>query len=118
MSKSAEVTGKVIEVHDPQSGGSTKAWTKQSFVIETSGQYPKKIAFNAWNDKCDIIPKAGTEVTVLYNPESREYNGKWYTDLNVFDIVVAGRKEKATVKAEPVKTGLNLQTEEEEDLPF
>lgn len=119
MSDIQKISGKVIKVIPEVSGTKgDKVWVKQSFVIETAGQYPKKIALQAWNDKCDLIPLIGTEVTVSYNPESREYNDKWYTDLNVFDIQVSGAKPKATAKAEPVKTGINLQAEEEDDLPF
>lgn len=116
MSEAQKVSGKMYQVIPEISGSKgDKVWVKQLFVIETSGQYPKKIAFTAWNDKCDLIPKVGTEVTVSYNPESREYNDKWYTDLSVFDIAVSGEK-KAPVKKEPVKTGLKM--DEEDDLPF
>lgn len=121
MSDIQKITGTVYKVLDAVTGTGAKGnWVKQSFVIETPGQYPKKVMFTAWKDKCDLIPTEGTEVIVSYNPESREYNGKWYTDLNVFDIQTSGEKPKAKVaaKAEPVKTGFNLQTEEDDDLPF
>jgi hypothetical protein len=122
MSKAQEVSGTIYKVLDIQTGTGAKGnWVKQSFVIETGDQYQKKIMFTAWKDKCDLIPKVGTEVTVSYNPESREYNDKWYTDLTLWDISIQGSnpKEKAPVKSGPaVKTGLNLQTEEEDDLPF
>jgi hypothetical protein len=119
MSKPQELTGKVIKVLAPESGTGQKPWVKQMFVIETEGQYPKKVAFQAWNDKCDLIPNIGDQVTVSYNPESREYNEKWYTDLSVWKIEVSGRSQAKTAKkTEPVKTGLDLETNEDDDLPF
>jgi len=87
MSRITEVTGKVIVVEDQISGDKGgKTWYKQIFVIETSETKPAKLAFMAWGDKCDLIPAVGTEVTVKYSPESREYGGKWYTDLGVWNI--------------------------------
>jgi len=119
--KSQEITGKVIQILGQTSGTGAKGnWVKQDFIIETSGDHPKKAAFQAWNDKIDLIPEIGNEATISYNIESREYNGKWYTDLRVWDIKVAGQKPaaKPTKKADPVKTGINLSTTEEDDLPF
>lgn len=118
--KAQEITGKVIQILEQTTGQGKKGpWVKQDFVIETPGDFPKKICLQAWNDKIDLIQEVGTELTVSYNPESREYNSKWYTDLRVWDIKVAGQKAvaKAPAKTEPVKTGFNLTTEED-DLPF
>lgn len=111
---SGEAKGKVIKVLDQQSGGN---WINQQFVIESSGKYPKKTSFTLWNDNCDFIPAVGDEVTVSYNPESREYNEKWYTDLKAWKV-------KVDVKAAgPEKTGLVLDEEptvedEGDILPF
>lgn len=115
-----EISGVVYKIQEAQTGTGKKGdWTKQLFVIETKDQYPKKIAFTAWNDKCDLIPKPGTEVTVHYNPESREYSDKWYTDLSVWKIDVVGELPKKAVPNKdkaPVKTV--IRAEEEDDLPF
>lgn len=133
MNEAQKISGKVVEVIPEISGTKgDKAWTKQQFVIETPGQYPKKVVFQCWNDKCDLIPKVGTEVAVSYNPESREYNDKWYTDLSVFNIEVTGAVPITTSKTPAtktgttsggtftqgsVKTGLDIQGEDD-DLPF
>jgi hypothetical protein len=120
--KAQEITGRVIAILDQTTGQGKKGqWVKQDFVIETPGDYPKKVCLQAWNDKIDLIPEVGTELTASYNPESREYNSKWYTDLRVLDIKVAGSKPVAKPAAkpkEPVKTGMNLASTEEDDLPF
>ena len=89
-----EVSGKVINLAEIQTGTSAKGdWTKQDFVIETEGDYPKKICINSFNNKVDLSAwKIGDVVTVSVNIESREYNGKWYTNVSAWkiDLVEAG----------------------------
>jgi hypothetical protein len=113
MADPQKISGVVFKILPADQGtGKKGAWVKQSFILD---QYPKKIMFTAWNDKCDLIPKAGTEVTVSYNPESREYNEKWYTDLTVWAIDSGGKKVE---KKEPVKTGMKLEEDDSDNLPF
>jgi hypothetical protein len=86
-----ELTGKIILLLNPQSGTSARGeWKKQEFVIETNDQYPKKICISAWNERAAMVSQmpVGTPVRVSVNIESREYNGKWYTDVRVWDIKV------------------------------
>jgi hypothetical protein len=127
MSDAQQLLGKLILVLPEESGTSAKGrWVKGGFVIETSGQYPKKVAFQVWGDILEQVPDVGTELTVFYNPESREYGGKWYTDLKVWKIelntIVSKKETKKEVKKEEkpvVKTGLGLGTpENDDDLPF
>lgn len=49
-----ELTGKIIELLPEQSGESARGpWRKQQYILETDGQYPKKVCFMAWGDKID-----------------------------------------------------------------
>ena len=49
-----EINGKIIELLPEQSGESAKGpWRKQEYILETEGQYPKKVCFMAWSDKID-----------------------------------------------------------------
>jgi hypothetical protein len=50
--------------------------------LETDGQYPKKIAFDVWEDKVALAEDE--KVTLQVNIESREYNGKWYTNISAW----------------------------------
>jgi len=93
-----EVIGKIHAILQSQSGaGKNGQWIKQDFVIETIEQYPKKVCFEAWNDKTSILKslKPGTQVNVAFNPESREFNGKWYTSLRVWKIDVTGGSQES-----------------------
>jgi Domain of unknown function (DUF3127) len=86
-----ELEGKVVVLLAEQSGtgaSSGKAWRKQSFVLETEEQYPKKVVFDAWNDTVDAIKQlqVGEKLKVHFRAESREYNEKWYTNLTAWRI--------------------------------
>ena len=83
-----ELTGKIIQLLPEQTGQSARGnWRKQEYILETDGQYPKKVCFMAWGDKIDEFNiKEGEEVIVSINIESREYNGRWYTDVKAWRV--------------------------------
>ncbi len=111
------IEGKVVLLLAEQSGtgqASGKAWRKQSFVVETEEQYPKKVVFDAWNDTVEAIKQlqVGVNLTVHFRAESREYNEKWYTNLTAWKIETDGIA-KNTAPIEQVQ-----QDENNDDLPF
>ena len=120
-----ELQGKIIEVLDPITGTSAKGdWQKQTYVLETEGQYPKKIAFQVWNDnlrKFDIC--TDDEVTIGIDIESREYEGKWYTDVKAWKCSKGtstnnDRTTPTNNKPAEQDTGTDNTTEEDDGLPF
>ncbi len=88
-----EIIGKLLMKLPLQSGiGRTgNNWQKQEFVIETIEQYPKKVCANLWGDKLDMLETVniGDTVKVSFSIESREFNGKWYTDIRAWKIEMA-----------------------------
>jgi len=83
------VKGKIEQLLPVQTGTSTRGeWKKQDFVIETDEQYPKKICFTLFNDKIGLLEgfNNGMDVEVSFNVESREYNGRWYHNINAWKI--------------------------------
>jgi hypothetical protein len=87
------ITGTLTHILEAQEGEGQKGhWIKQPFVIKEEGQYGKDVSFLAWTKHAETIQSLpiGTTLTVSYKPESREYNGRWYTDLRVTDVVVSG----------------------------
>ncbi|WP_072999867.1 DUF3127 domain-containing protein [Mariniphaga anaerophila] len=87
---SLQVKGKIEQILQPESGVSRagKEWKKQEFVIETEDQFPKKVCFTLFNDKNSLLEKVkeGDEVEVSFNLESREFNGRWYHNINAWKI--------------------------------
>ena len=83
------IKGKIVQIVDEQSGESAKGpWRKQEYILETDGQYPKQICFMVWNDKIDEFAiRENESVDVSIDLESREYNGRWYTDVRAWKVV-------------------------------
>ena len=82
-----ELSGKII-IDIPMQTGTSKAgnpWKKKEWVLETFGSYPKKVKFHIFGDRADTIHfEVGKNYTVSFDLESREFNGRWYTDVSVF----------------------------------
>lgn len=90
-----DIEGKLIQKLGVQSGKSARGdWAKQEFVIEyQDGNFPTKACFSVWGaDKVKDMERyqVGDSVKVSFNVSSREYNGKWYTDLRAWRISQAG----------------------------
>lgn len=85
-----EITGKLIQLLPEVSGESARGpWVRGGFVIETDGEYPRKVAFTAFGEERVAMAKnipMGSPVQVTFTPESREFNEKWYTDLRASRI--------------------------------
>ena len=83
-----EIKGKIIEILPEKSGQSANGeWRKQEYVLETESNYPKKVCFMAWGDKiAEFNLKKGEFVEVSVDLESREYNGRWYTDVKAWKV--------------------------------
>jgi len=121
-----ELTGKLILLLPEQHGtGKNGPWVKQDFVIETDEQYPKKICFSAWGDKAQQVSalQQGNQVKVFFNAESREFNGKWYTDLRIWKLEQAdmvrqnGQAQNKDFGMEPWTMADGAESSEN-DLPF
>ena len=83
-----ELTGKITHVLPEKSGTSARGgWRKQEYVVEIPGDYPKSVCFMVWGDKIDQFGIADNEnLTVHFDLESREYNGRWYTDVKAWRV--------------------------------
>lgn len=110
-----EITGNIIHILPAQSGqGKNGPWKKQDFVLETSDAYPKKVCLSTWGDKIDVGRLSlGQTVKVNFDVESREYNGKWYSDLKAFSLQVVSQNQATGIKEQPINP-----TASEDDLPF
>ncbi len=85
-----EVVGKIIQVLPAQEGVGRNGnpWKVQPYVLETLDQYPRKVHFEVFGEDrikqnpCDIDQL----VTVSFDIESREFNGRWYTSIRAWKI--------------------------------
>ena len=105
-----ELTGKIIAVLPANSGVSQRTgnpWMSQEYVIEVPGQYPRKCVFNIFGE--DRIKQfniqMGEELTVSFDIDAHEYNGRWFNEIRAFNIqrgvapVAAAPMDSAPVQA-------------------
>src|SRR5829696_5396628 len=111
-----QIVGKLIQLLPLQTGqGKNGQWKKQEIILETEGQYPKKVCIAIWGDKADEKTlQVGNTLKIDFDVESREYNGRWYTDVKAWKVEAAGGttfNEAPPFLDEPIDNSEN-------DLPF
>ena len=102
-----EIIGKVVRLGNLVEGTSARGpWRKQELIIETEEQYPRTVCLICWTNQIDEIQKFAPGQTIKAQIEisSREFNGKWYTDVRVwrFDPIGATAAPVAA-PAQPVQ---------------
>lgn len=123
-----ELKGKVVQMLQPQTGqGKKGVWKKQEFILETQSQYPKKVCLSVWGEKIDQFNlAAGDMVTVAVDLESREYNGRWYTEARAWKVAKDGSTGESarqydgidSTGDEPFSSSSNASGGGTDDLPF
>ncbi|MFN8276961.1 MAG: DUF3127 domain-containing protein [Chitinophagales bacterium] len=118
-----EITGKLFTVLPEVSGdGRNGRWVKCDFVIETQEKYPKKVCLTAWGEQVEQVKglPIAADMKIQFDVDSREYNGKWYTNLKAWRI-----ESGATGAAPAYRSGSSPAEEQpagrviaDDDLPF
>lgn len=111
------IKAKLIQLLPLQTGmGKNGQWRKQDIIVETEGQYPKKICISIWGDKINEKQLLiGNELDIYFELESREFNGKWYTDIRAWKIVSVEDKINNSLQENLTS---NEEPSEADDLPF
>ena len=93
-----ELQGKLVQLLPLQTGnGKNGPWKKQECILEIPGQYPKKVCFSLWGDKIqDSILQIGNQLTVQFDIESREFNGRWYNEVKAWKVEQQGKSASTT----------------------
>lgn len=93
-----ELNGKVIMVGQVRTGTSRSGnqWQMREFAVETNEQYPKKVCFRLFGEAVDKYQlQLNDNVLVKFDIESREYNGRWYTDINAWFVGTPSAQQNA-----------------------
>ena len=101
-----EIEGTLAQKLPVQSGNSARGpWAKQEFILEfPDGNFTAKACFTAWGqEKVQDLGKyqVGDKVKVSFNLKSREYNGRWFNDLQIWKIAPAGAQPAAPAQPAP-----------------
>lgn len=118
--------GKLTKILSVESGvaRSGNSWKKQDFVIETDDQYPKTVCFTLFNDKVSMLStiSVGDVIEISFDVESREYNNKYYHNLNAWKITRVTNGGNGSDTAPPPYTLQDVPPEPMDDqqdgLPF
>ena len=104
-----EITGKLIKKFDIESGISKagKEWNKQSILLEQNAEFNKELVISAFGDKIQKIKnlQEGDNLKVLCNVYSREYNGRYFHNIDGYWFA------KAEEEVEKIEN-------DNDDLPF
>jgi len=106
MINTMEIKGKLVKVLPAQTGqGRNGEWKKQEFVIELDGTYPRKVCLSTWGDKVTVESLTeGTILNVSFDIESREFNGKWYTNLTAWKVETIGENQQIPSSMPPLES--------------
>ncbi len=98
-----EIKGKIVSILPLVTGTSAKgAWKKQDYILQTTEQYPKKICFVVWGEKIDEYAlQENDQVEVSIDIESREFNGRWYTDVKAWKVAKEGGRTAPAPARQP-----------------
>ena len=116
--KHVQLTAKLVQVLPLQTGSSKNGeWKKQDIIVETDGQYPKKVCISIWGDKINASQlQIGKMLNISFDIESREYNSRWYTDVKAWKVEAAstGSEQGASAGDDMHNTTFTS----DDDLPF
>lgn len=113
-----ELSGRIIAVLPERSGMSARGeWKVQSFVVGTHEQYPHKMVFSVFGaerlQRFNI--KANDEVTVFFDIDAHEYQGRWFNDIRAFDV---RKLDAAAAQAVGQAAAADPQTTQAAPAPF
>lgn len=112
-----QLIARLIQILPLQTGtGKNGEWKKQDIIVETDAQYPKKIYISVWGEKINENKfQIGNLLKIDFDIESREYNGRWYTDLKAWRIELGNTNMDS--QPEP-DINIDISAPEEDVLPF
>ncbi|NQY43566.1 MAG: DUF3127 domain-containing protein [Legionellales bacterium] len=109
------VKGRITKILPVENGTSKagKSWEKQSFVLDTGAQYSPEVCLSLFGDKVDMLVSygEGEEVIASFNVSSREFNSKYYHNIDCWRIQPAGGAKQPAPQIDDAPA-------EDDDLPF
>ncbi len=128
---SFEVVGKLIKKYDTEN--KTGTFQAREFVIEIEGRYPEYPKFQLVQDRCTIIDayNEGDYIKVSFDLRGREWQGKYFTNLNAWRVEKAEAGTQSQTAPAPSSQPIfnspmptaddepqNIASQPDDDLPF
>ena len=100
-----EIKGKLVQKLERETGVSKtgKTWEKQSILVEQDVDYNKEVAISFFGDKIKKIRdiEEGSDVSVSINLSSREFNGKYFHNIDGWFIAKLGQETVGETEDSP-----------------
>ena len=122
---SFEVEGKLHKKFDTEN--KTDTFQAREFVIEVNnGNYPQFVKFQLVQDRCSLVDnfEEGEQIKVHFDLRGREWNGKYFTNLNAWRVEKPVAQQSTATSAAPASDGSfpslddEPQNQVDDDLPF
>jgi hypothetical protein len=115
-----KISGTVTQLLPEQSGESRNGpWRKQEFILETEGKFPKPVCIVMWGENIDQFGVTeGARITASIDIASREYNGRWYTDVKAWKVEREGEGEGGPPPTAADEPFPEPPDDVDDDLPF
>ena len=115
-----DLTGKVKIIQEVKTfdSGFTK---REIVVIVEEGKYPQEINIEFVQDKVALLDnlQAGQEVTVTFDIRGREYNGRYFNNLQGWKISILGDEPVFAAEEQSPVTHIGAGTDfGDDDIPF
>ncbi len=111
-----ELSGKIKLIQEPKTfdSGFTK---REMVVIVEDGKYPQEINLEFVQDKAALLESLspGQEVTVTFDIRGREYNGRYFNNLQGWKVVAADNNANVAQEQPPYPTPEDFA---DDDIPF
>lgn len=115
-----DLTGKIKVVKEAQTFGAN-GFTKREFVVTVEeGKYPQDIALECVQDKIKLLDglKEGQTVTVTFDIRGREYNGRYFNNLQAWRIKADEDGASAAEDRPPIPDDSEAPGDLDDDIPF
>ena len=119
---SFEIEGKLHKKFDTEQKSGTFQ-TREFVILVESGQYPQHVKFQLVQDRVEIIDalNEGDMIKVYFDLRGREWQGKYFTNLQAWRVEAAGQESKPRATSGSFPNSPPVSTEEGssyDDLPF
>lgn len=114
-----DLTGKIKIIQEAKTfdSGFTK---REMVVVVEDGKYPQEINIEFVQDKINLLDnlQVGQEVTVSFDIRGREYNGRYFNNLQGWKIATLGEADAFATEAQPQTPSYPTPSDFDDDIPF
>ena len=114
-----DLTGKIKIIQEAKTfdSGFTK---REMVVVVEDGKYPQEINIEFVQDKINLLDnlQVGQEVTVSFDIRGREYNGRYFNNLQGWKIATLGEADAFATEAQPQTPAYPTPSDFDDDIPF